>query len=216
MPLKVNEIFHSLQGESSFAGLPCVFIRLTGCNLRCAYCDTRYAYEEGDLYDIEAVIRAAEAYRCPLVEVTGGEPLLQQETPELVRRLLANGRQVLVETNGSQDISRLEPACIKIMDIKCPSSGEHQNNDLWNLDRLSPRDEVKFVIGDRRDFQFARELVEKRLKPLGIDPGHILFSTVYGRLAPRDLAAWMLEAKLDARLQLQLHKHIWEPDRRGV
>lgn len=216
MALKVNEIFRSIQGESSFAGLPCVFIRLTGCNLRCTYCDTRYAYDQGEVQEIDWIIRTAAGYHCRLVEITGGEPLLQPETPELVRRLLGKGFQVLVETNGSQDISRLDPACTRIVDIKCPSSGEQQQNDLDNLARLSPRDEIKFVIGDRRDFQFARELIETHLKLPGVDSGKILFSTVFGKLAPRDLAAWMLEAGVGARLQLQLHKHIWEPDRKGV
>jgi 7-carboxy-7-deazaguanine synthase len=214
--LKVNEIFRSIQGESSFAGLPCVFIRLTGCNLRCTYCDTRYAYDQGEVQEIDWIIRTAAGYHCRLVEITGGEPLLQPETPELVRRLLGKGFQVLVETNGSQDISRLDPACTRIVDIKCPSSGEQRQNDLDNLARLSPRDEIKFVIGDRRDFQFARELIETHLKLPGVDSGKILFSTVFGKLAPRDLAAWMLEAGIGARLQLQLHKHIWEPDRKGV
>lgn len=214
--LKVNEVFHSIQGESSFAGLPCVFIRLTGCNLRCTYCDTRYAFDQGQTQTVDRIIRTATGYHCPLVEITGGEPLLQPETPELVRRLLGEGFQVLVETNGSQDISRLDPACTRIVDIKCPSSGEQQQNDLDNLTRLSPRDEVKFVIGDRRDFQFARELIEKYLMPPAFDPGRILLSTVFGKLAPKDLAAWILEANIGARLQLQQHKLIWPPGQRGV
>jgi 7-carboxy-7-deazaguanine synthase len=182
---------------------------LAGCNLRCAYCDTRYAYDQGEVQAIDRIIRTAAGYNCPLIEITGGEPLLQPETPELVRRLSARGYQVLVETNGSQDISRLDAACIRIMDIKCPSSGEQHQNDLRNLERLSPRDEVKFVIGDHRDFRFARDLVEKHLRPPAFDPGRILFATVFGKLAPRDLAAWLLESGIGARLQLQLHKYIW-------
>jgi 7-carboxy-7-deazaguanine synthase len=214
--LKVSEIFHSIQGESSYAGLPCVFIRLTGCNLRCTYCDTRYAYDRGRDLAVEQIVRTAADYDCPLIEITGGEPLLQEQTPELARRLLAAGFKVLVETNGSRDISRLDTACTRIVDIKCPSSGEHRQNDMRNLERLSAGDEVKFVIGDRRDFCFARELVEKYLKPPAFDPGRILFSTVFGKLRPADLAAWMLEAGIGARLQLQLHKYIWNPDQRGV
>ena len=156
----VNEIFYSIQGESSFAGQPCVFVRLTGCNLRCTYCDTQYAYSEGREYQVDQILDIIESYKCPLVEITGGEPLLQDETPVLVNKLLSKDFRVLMETNGSLDINRVSAACIKIVDLKCPSSGEHKKNDLENLNRLSTNDEIKFVIGDRPDFDFACEILK--------------------------------------------------------
>jgi len=209
--LKVNEIFYSIQGESSYAGLPCVFVRLTGCNLRCSYCDTTYAYEEGADLLIEKILERAKGYACRLVEITGGEPLVQAGTPELVARLLNQGHTVLMETNGSLDIGRVDTRCIKIMDIKCPSSGEASKNDLDNLRKLSDRDEVKFVLGTREDYEFAKGIALSRLQGKVI-----LFSTVFGRLEPKTLADWILEDRLDVRLQLQLHKYIWDPNLRGV
>ena len=157
MSLKVNEIFYSIQGESTFAGRPCVFVRLTGCNLRCSYCDTRYAYEEGNELEIDEILRRVKSYTCPLVEVTGGEPLIQKETPFLLRRLLDEGYQVLLETNGSQDISRVDKRCIKIIDIKCPSSGESDKNDLRNLEKLD-QDEIKFITLRRRGKKLIADL----------------------------------------------------------
>ena len=212
MALKVSEIFLSIQGESSWSGQPCVFIRLTGCNLRCAYCDTRYAYEQGRFMEIPDILEHVRPLRCNLVEVTGGEPLLQEETPPLIGRLLDEGYTVLLETNGSMDISTVDAKCARIVDIKCPSSGMAGQNDLRNLKRLRARDELKFVIGDRRDYEFARDLLTTlpaaRLK--------INFSPVFGALAPRSLAEWIISDRLPVRLNLQLHKIIWDPEARGV
>lgn len=211
MTLRVNEIFYSLQGESSYAGLPCVFVRLTGCNLRCSYCDTTYAYEEGiDLY-IDEIIDKIVSFGCRLVEITGGEPLVQPKTPELVSRLLEEGYKVLLETNGSLDIGLVDSRCIKIMDLKCPSSGQAGKNDLGNLQKVSDHDEVKFVIGTREDYEFAKGILKRHL-----DGKKVLFSTVFGELEPRTLADWILEDQLNVRFQLQLHKYIWDPNQRGV
>jgi len=215
MPLKVNEIFSSIQGESSFAGRPCVFVRLTGCNLRCAYCDTTFAYVEGEQMELSGIMARIRHYGVSLVEITGGEPLLQEETPLLIKGLLDEGYQVLLETNGSRDISRVDARCVKIVDIKGPSSGEMQQNDLKNLERLTPADELKFVIGDRNDYEFARGI----LNGLGLGRAvgrHIHFSPACGILEPRTLAAWILADNLPVRLQLQLHKVIWPAGMRGV
>ena len=215
MALKVNEIFYSIQGESSYAGHPCVFVRLTGCNLRCSYCDTRYAYEEGDEMDIFEIIDQVDSYECPLVEITGGEPLIQKDTPALIRNLLEKGYDVLLETNGSLDMRDIDERCVKILDVKCPSSGEHEKCDLGMLNRLTDRDEVKFVIGDRQDYGYARRILgqirrDRRIK----NPVH--FSPVFGKMEPRILAEWILEDHLDVGLNLQLHKIIWEHELRGV
>lgn len=215
MSLKVNEIFFSIQGESSHAGRPCAFIRLAGCNLRCSYCDTRYAYEEGSWREIDDIEREIRPFGCSLVEVTGGEPLLQTETPELVRRLLDRGYTVLLETNGSLDIGAVDERCTRIVDMKCPSSGETDKNRLENLAILTPDDEVKFVIADRCDFDYARTLIAERLSGRR-DLKPPLFSPAFGRLNPEDLARWILEERLDVRLQIQLHKVIWGPEKRGV
>ena len=210
--LEISEIFHSIQGESTRAGRPCVFVRLAGCNLDCSYCDTAYARERGEPSTREAVVARVEAYRCRLVEITGGEPLLQEETPALVSALLDRGREVLVETNGTLDISVLDPRAVRIMDLKCPSSGESKETRWENLARLTPRDEVKFVVAGREDYLWARGVVEERL-PSG--PA-VLFSPAAGLLDPADLAAWIIVDGLEVRLQLQLQKIIW-PDRdRGV
>jgi len=213
--LKVNEIFFSIQGESSHAGRPCAFIRLAGCNLRCSYCDTRYAYDEGSWQEIADIEREIRPFRCRLVEVTGGEPLLQAETPELVRRLLDNGHTVLLETNGSLDIGAVDERCARIVDVKCPSSGEADKKRLENLAILTPNDEVKFVIGDRGDFDYARTIIAELLSGRR-DLKPPLFSTVFDRLNPERLARWILEEHLDVRLQIQLHKVIWGAEKRGV
>ena len=215
MSLKVNEIFFSIQGESSHAGRPCAFIRLAGCNLRCSYCDTRYAYEEGSWQEMNDIEQEIRPFGCSLVEVTGGEPLLQAETPELVRRLLDNGYTVLLETNGSLDIGAIDERCCRIVDMKCPSSGEVEKNRLENLAILTPNDEVKFVIADRGDFDYARALIAERLSSRR-DLKPPLFSTVFGRLDPASLARWILEKHIDVRLQIQLHKVIWGPEKHGV
>ena len=213
--MKVNEIFYSIQGESSYAGYPCVFVRLTGCNLRCSYCDTRYAYEEGEDLEIGEILDRVKAYRCPLVEVTGGEPLVQEGTPLLILRLLAEGFEVLMETNGSLDIGRVDQRCSRIVDVKCPSSGEVERNDLENLTRLTERDELKFVIGGRIDYEYAIEVL-KQINQNPIRVGHIHFSPVFGKIAFDILARWILADHLDARLNMPIHKIIWDPEQRGV
>jgi len=212
--LTVNEIFHSIQGESRRAGEPCVFVRLTACDLRCSWCDTPYAFYEGTKRSIEDVIAEVERYQCPLVEVTGGEPLLQEEVYPLMDRLLASGRTVLLETGGHRPIDRVPQAVVKIVDIKCPASGEAAKNDWENLGRLSPHDEVKFVIQDRADYEFARDVIAR----YGL-PGRaaaVLMSPVHGVLDPKTLSEWILADRLAVRLQLQLHKYIWSPTTRGV
>ncbi len=213
--LKVNEIFFSIQGESSYAGRPCVFVRLTGCNLRCSYCDTKYAYEEGEELEISDVVNRVTFYQCPVVGVTGGEPLIQKETPVLIYRLLEEGYEVLMETNGTQDISQVDDRCVKVVDIKCPSSGQTGHNDLGNLDRLTSHDEVKFVISDREDYEYAKQILDLRDENFfGKNPVH--FSPAFGKIEPKTLAEWILKDHLDVRLNLQLHKVIWDPDQRGV
>ncbi len=214
MALVVNEIFYSIQGESSYAGLPCIFVRLTGCNLRCTYCDTRYAFDQGRPMTLEQIEHQLRLHRCSLVEITGGEPLLQKETPELVRRLLDCGYRVLLETNGSLDISQVDSRCIRIMDVKCPSSGEVEQNDLENLHRLTPADEIKFVLGDRHDYEWAREII-RRVGP-ALRGTTILLSAIANELDRATLARWILEDSLEVRLQVQLHKIIWDPNARGV
>jgi 7-carboxy-7-deazaguanine synthase len=218
--LRVNEIFYSIQGESTYAGRPCGFVRLTGCNLRCKYCDTRYAYDEGEQMEIDVIVerlRDLAGKSCSFVEITGGEPLFQSSTPQLVERLLDLGYTVLMETNGSLDIGRIDPRCIKIVDFKCPSSGESDSNDLKNISRLHRHDEVKCVIADRDDYVFARGIAEMIRLRHGESQGRTInFSPVFGVLDPRDLSEWILADRLQVRLNLQLHKFIWSPDQRGV
>jgi len=214
MNLTVNEIFYSIQGESVHAGLPCVFVRLTGCNLRCRYCDTCYAFNEGSAMTVRQIVDRVASFGCGLVEITGGEPLLQDRAPELASALLAKGHEVLVETNGSFDIDRLDRRCSRIMDIKCPSSGEASRNDPDNLNRLTANDQVKFVIGDRTDFRFAVEMLDR--VPDALPRDRILFSHVAVRLPPDCLARWMLDARIRARMQIQLHRVIWPERDRGV
>ncbi|MBS3754666.1 MAG: radical SAM protein [Desulfobacterales bacterium] len=212
--LRVNEIFYSIQGESLHAGRPCIFVRLTGCNLRCSYCDTTYAYFEGRIMDMDEIVSKVAAYGCRLVEITGGEPLMQEQTPVLVDRLLASGLEVLMETNGTYPIDRVSPECIKIVDIKCPASGESEKTDFDNISRLKKQDQVKFVVCDRRDYEFARQVIE-RFWP-GRPTCPVLISPAFGRLEPDRLAGWILEDRMDIRLQLQLHKIIWPHIQRGV
>jgi 7-carboxy-7-deazaguanine synthase len=215
LALKVNEIFYSIQGESSYGGRPCVFVRLTGCNLRCSYCDTQYAYTEGEELEIDEIVSRVTSYQCPLVEVTGGEPLMQKETPGLIRRLLTKGFETLMETNGSQDISQVDNRCVKIVDIKCPFSGQTSHNDLQNLDRLTDHDEVKFVVADRDDYEYAKQILH--LTDPNLCRKHpVHFSPAFGTMEPKTLAEWILEDHLDVRLHLQVHKIIWSADRRGV
>lgn len=215
--MNVNEIFYSIQGESSYAGMPCQFIRLTGCNLRCGYCDTQYAYHEGVEMSVAGIIDRIKAFGCPLVEVTGGEPLLQVETPHLIKTILDEGFEVLLETNGSLDISVVDGRCVRIVDIKCPSSGMAEHNRMENLQHLTHRDQIKFVVGNREDYCFARDFVTNSpLAPFVAARGTVLFSAIHDRLSLKDLAAWILEDRIGVRLQVQLHKIIWGAEARGV
>jgi 7-carboxy-7-deazaguanine synthase len=211
--LVVNEIYLSLQGESSWAGLPCVFVRLTGCNLRCTYCDSEFAFYDGNRRPVDAVVDQVLEFKTPLVEITGGEPLLQRGCAVLAQRLLDAGMTVLVETSGAMPIDVLPAGAIRIMDLKCPSSGECDKNDWRNIEHLSPRDEVKFVIGDRADYEWARDVMARHKLPRRCA---VLISTVFGKVAPAAVSAWMLEDHLEARFQLQMHKYIWDPAMRGV
>jgi len=211
--MRVTEIFHSIQGESTFAGLPCVFVRLTGCPLRCTWCDTAYAFFGGTEQSIEDVLGRVRSYECPLVEVTGGEPLAQPETPTLLHRLCRDGFTVLLETSGAVDTGTVDPSVHIILDVKCPGSGMTDRMHWANVERLRPRDEAKFVIQDRLDYEWAKDILQQFHLT---DRCPVLFSPVSGTLDPRQLAEWLLEDRLTARLQLQLHKHIWAPDTRGV
>ena len=212
--LTVNEIFYSIQGESTRAGRPCVFVRLTACDLRCSWCDTEYAFYEGQKRSLEEVVAEVERYECPLVEITGGEPLLQDDVYPLMDELLARGRTVMLETGGHRPIGRVPKDVVKIVDVKCPASGEAGRNEWGNLDALAPHDEVKFVIQDRADYEFAKDVITKFQLPARC--AAVLMSPVHGVLNPRVLSEWMLADGLPARLQLQLHKLIWAPDARGV
>jgi 7-carboxy-7-deazaguanine synthase len=212
--LTVNEIFYSIQGESTRAGVPCVFVRLTACDLRCSWCDTPYAFHEGHKMSIDDVVAAVEKHGCPVVEITGGEPLLQDDVYPLMERLLATGHTVMLETGGHRPIDRVPARVLKIVDVKCPGSGESARNDWSNLDRLAPHDEVKFVIADRADYEFARDVIARYSLPSRA--AAVLMSPVHGVLAPQTLSEWILADHLPARLQLQLHKYIWDPGTRGV
>ena len=212
--LTVNEIFHSIQGESTFAGQPCVFVRLTACDLRCTWCDTPYAFYEGRKMSVDDVVADVESRGCELVEVTGGEPLLQSDVYPLMQQLIDRGKTVLIETGGHRSIAKVPKGVIRIMDVKCPGSGESSKNDWTNLPLLTKRDEVKFVIADRVDYDYAREVVAR--ERLVERCGAILFSPVHGVLDPKQLAEWVLADRLPVRLQLQVHKYIWSPDTRGV
>src|SRR4030095_6016844 len=209
--MRITEIYQSIQGESSYAGLPCVFVRTTGCALRCSWCDSEFTFTGGTKMTIEEILSAVEEHHCELVELTGGEPLLQSEIYALATRLADEGHTVLIETGGHRDISKLDPRVIRIMDLKCPASGECEKN-LWsNLEHLRPVDEVKFVIADRPDYDWTlRTIREQRLE----SRVNILLSTAFGLIEPEKVVAWMLEDKLQARFQLQLHKYIWPPDAR--
>ena len=212
--LTVNEIFHSIQGESTHAGRPCVFVRLTACDLRCSWCDTPYAFHEGRKMTIDEVVAAVDRHGCPLVEITGGEPLLQDDVYPLMERLLAEGRTVMLETGGHRPIARVPRDVVKIVDVKCPGSGEADRNEWRNLDALAPHVEVKFVVKDRADYEYARDVIARY--GLASRAAAVLLSPVHGVMDPRTLSEWMLADRLPARLQLQLHKFIWHPDTRGV
>ena len=212
--LTVNEIFYSIQGESTRAGRPCVFVRLTGCDLRCTWCDTEYAFHEGSRRSVDDVVSEVERFGCPLVEITGGEPLLQADVYELMERLLSAGRVVLLETGGHRPVDRVPAGVVKVIDIKCPGSGEVERNHWQNLDRLLPHDEVKFVLKDRADYEFARQVMDRH--DLASRCAAVLMSPVHGVLDTKTLSEWMLADRMTARLQIQLHKYIWAPSTRGV
>ena len=212
--LTVNEIFHSIQGESTHAGRPCVFVRLTACDLRCSWCDTAYAFHEGSKMTLEDVLSRVRDYGCDVVEITGGEPLLQKEVYPLMQRLLDEGRTVMIETGGHLSVDAVPQGVIRVIDVKCPGSGESGKVHWENLERLRPTDEVKFVIRDRADYDFARGVVARYALTPQI--AAVLFSPVHGVMNPRELAEWMLADRLPVRLQLQAHKYIWDPQTRGV
>jgi 7-carboxy-7-deazaguanine synthase len=212
--LTINEIYLSVQGESTHVGRPCVFVRLTACNLRCRWCDTPYAFSGGRRMSVDEIVAEVSRHDCRLVEITGGEPLLQAHVHDLMERLVRDGYEVLLETGGHMPIDDVPDEVVTIVDVKCPASGEAAAMHWPNLDRLSPKDEVKFVIQDRADFDYASDVV--RRYGLAARTAAVLFSPVFGVLAPEELVGWILEERVPARLQLQAHKYIWSPDRRGV
>lgn len=218
-PLLINEIFCSIQGESTHAGKPCVFVRLTGCDLRCSYCDTAYAFQEGTPMDIPAILGRVNSFGCFLVEITGGEPLLQPGVFDLMTRLCDHGFSVLLETGGSKPLTGVDPRVMKIVDMKCPSSGMENRNYYDNLSVLNPQDELKFVIAGKNDFDWSLNLLNAypRLKSIGA----ILFSAVHSNLNPATLAEWIRDSRIsnsfpNARLQLAIHKYIWPDQTKGV
>ena len=211
--LKVNEIYFSVQGESSRAGLPCVFVRLTYCNLRCTYCDTEYAFYEGEDRSVDEIINEVKKYGCNLVEITGGEPLVQEESLNLMKKLCSEGFDVMLETAGNMPICNVDDRVNIIMDLKCPSSGMMKKNLYENINHLKETDELKFVIGDREDYDWMNEMI------IQYDLNNkckILVSVVFDKLEPLALVNWVLEDKLDVRFQLQMHKFIWQPETKGV
>ncbi len=212
--LTINEVFHSIQGESSFAGQPCVFVRLTACDLRCSWCDTPYAFHEGTKRQIEDVIGEVLAFGCPLVEVTGGEPLIQESVYPLMERLMLAGLTVLLETGGHRSTARVPAGVVTILDVKCPSSGESHRQDWTNIARLRKQDEVKFVVRDRVDYDYAKDIVARHGLETRVAAVHL--SPVHGELDPRQLAGWLLADRLPVRLQMQLHKVVWGAQTRGV
>ena len=212
--LTINEIFYSIQGESTYAGRPCVFVRLTACDLRCSWCDTPYAFTEGRKQSLGDVLADVDRFKCPLVEVTGGEPLLQDDVYPLMEALLDRGSTVLLETGGHRSTERVPASVVTILDVKCPGSGEAQHNDWTNLERLRPHDEVKFVVKDREDYEFARDAIARY--GLAERAAAVHLSPVHGVLDLRELSEWVLADRLPARVQIQLHKYIWDPGTRGV
>jgi 7-carboxy-7-deazaguanine synthase len=212
--LTVNEIYHSIQGESTWAGQPCVFVRLTFCDLRCTYCDTQYAFYDGKKMALNEIIDVVAKFDCSLVEITGGEPLLQKNVLPLMSILADAGKTVLLETSGAHDLSKVDGRVHRIMDLKTPGSGEVEKNLWGNIEHLGARDEVKFVIGSREDYEWSRDKVQRF--DLGRRCRAVLFSPIFGRIDPRQIVEWILADKLDVRFQLQMHKFIWTPTQRGV
>ena len=217
--LRVTEIFYSIQGESTWVGTPCTFVRLTGCPLRCVWCDTAYAFHGGERMELDEIVQRVREIECPVVEITGGEPLAHPNAPALAERLVREGFTTLVETSGSEDISQVPPEAHVVMDLKCPGSGESERNRWENLAHLDARDEVKFVVKDREDWEWTARTIRKR----GLDEmvwtgrlGALLVSPVWGEMDPEALADWTLASGLPVRLQMQLHKLIWGAERKGV
>jgi len=211
--MRITEIYKSIQGESSFAGLPCVFVRTTGCDLRCRWCDSEFTFTGGRQVSVDDIMAQVKECDCNLVELTGGEPLLQPDIYDLATRLCDAGHTVLIETGGHRDISRLDPRVVRIMDLKCPASGECERNLWTNLEHLRPSDEVKFVLADEEDYQWATGIIRQH----GLEHrAKLLLSVAYGTLDSSKVVDWMLKDKLAARFQLQTHKYIWPPDARGV
>ncbi len=211
--LKINEIFYSIQGEGTSAGLPCIFIRLTYCNLRCTYCDTEYAFYEGKDMQLEEILTEIKKYNCNLVEVTGGEPLMQKESLTLLTKLCNKGYDVMLETGGSLSVEKVDKRVKNIIDFKCPSSKMEKKNYFENINFLKPTDEVKFVIGNKEDYNWSKEIVAKYKLD---EKCEVLFSPVFNVLDNRKLVKWILDDNLNVRFQIQLHKYIWEPDKKGV
>ena len=217
--LRITEIFHSIQGESTWVGAPCTFVRLTGCPLRCVWCDTEYSFHGGERMTLVQVVERVQEIGCPVVEITGGEPLVHRNAFLLADQLLEDGFTVLVETSGAMDISPLDPRIHVIMDLKCPGSGESAKNRWENLEHLDGRDELKFVLADRTDYEWARGVIRERGLEARVREGSlraILLSPVWDGLDRQELAEWILEDGLEVRFQTQLHKHIWDPQRKGV
>ena len=212
--IRVTEIYESIQGESSFAGKRCVFVRLTGCNLRCSYCDTEYAFHGGKKYSVPEILEKVISYNSNMVEITGGEPLLQKSVLPLMAQLCDKGLSVLIETSGNRDISEIDSRVNIIMDLKTPSSGESHQNRYENIENISQKDEVKFVIGDRNDYDWSKDQISKF--ELDKQCGNIIFSPVFDKISYPDLVDWILENKLDVTFQLQMHKFIWDPNKNGV
>ena len=211
--MKITEIFKSIEGETSYVGLPCAFIRITGCNLRCSYCDTTYAYEGGREMSISSILEEVRGFKTKLVCITGGEPLINKETPLLAEALLNERYTVLVETNGSCDISVLPKAAIKIMDLKCPDSNASPLMHWQNIAYLTPLDEVKFVLSSRKDYEWAKAIIQQHCLS---EIARVLIGTASGAIPPKTVVQWLLEDNLNVRFQLQIHKYIWEPHARGV
>tara|TARA_B100000029_G_scaffold305942_1_gene298804 strand:+ start:49 stop:684 length:636 start_codon:yes stop_codon:yes gene_type:complete len=210
--LKINEIFYSIQGESTYNGMPCIFIRLTYCNLRCSYCDTEYSFYEGKDMSIEQIMDEIQKYECKLVEVTGGEPLMQEESIDLMQTLIEKKYSVMLETGGSLPISKVPKEVIKIIDFKCPTSNMQKKNDWSILNDLQMHDEIKFVIGNKEDYDWAKNKIQK----YNLMDRKILFSPVHDVLDSKSLSEWILKDNLKVRFQIQLHKYIWTPETRGV
>ena len=212
--LTINEIFYSIQGESTFAGRPCVFVRLSACDLRCSWCDTEYAFHQGRKQSLDEVLAEVERLQCPLVEVTGGEPLLQDEVYPLMQSLLDRDQTVLLETGGHHSTADVPTSVVTILDVKCPGSGEAHRTEWSNLERLRPHDEAKFVLKDREDYEYARSVIGRY--GLSARAAAVHLSPVHDVMDPRRLSEWVLADRLDARVQVQLHKYIWDPLTRGV